>query len=96
MLDPWDLEVDLQGPKVSDGGAPIPSNSNNQPRGWISSASSSQNWELTLETCTPESISSIVSCPSSIMGATLECPTKHATRLGLMKGTGVTSGQSFF
>ena len=67
-LDPWDLEVDLHKPKVRDGYAPIPSNSNNWPRGWISSASSSQNWELTLETCALESISAMVSCPSTSTG----------------------------
>ena len=95
MLDPWDLEVDLHKAKVRDGCAPIPSNSNNWYRGWISSASSSQNWELTLETCTLESISAMVSCPSINTGALLEHPTKHAIHSEFMKGTGATSGHPF-
>ena len=74
----------------------IPSNSNNQPRGWISSASSSQNWELTLEPCAQESISASVSHPSIITGASLEHPTKHAIGPGLRKGTGATSGHPLF
>ena len=96
ILDPWDLEVNLHEPKVRDGSVPIPSNSNTQPRGWIPSASSSQNWEFTLETCAPESVIAIVSCLSIITGALLEYPTKCAIGSGLMKGTGATSGHPFF
>ena len=73
----------------------VPSNSDNRPRGWISSASSLQNWELTLKTCEPESISAIVSCPSIITGASLECPTK-CYGSGSRKGTGATSGHPLF
>ena len=75
---------------------PVPSNSNNWPKGWISSASSSQNWEHTLETWAPESISVIVTYPSIITGASLECLTKCAIGSRLMKGTGVTSGCPLF
>ena len=96
MLDPWDLEVDLHEPKVRDGCTPVPSNSNNRPRVWISSASSSQNWKLTLETCALEAISAMVSCPLIITRASLEHPTKCAIGSGFMKGTGATSNHPFF
>ena len=50
VLDPWDLEIDLHKPEVWVGRTPIPSSSNNHPRGWICNGSSSQNVELLLET----------------------------------------------
>ena len=40
-------------------------------------------------------ISAVVSCPSIITRALLEHPTKWATRSGLRKGTGMTSGHPF-
>ena len=75
---------------------PVPSSSNNQPNGWIWSARSLQNWELTLDTWAPKSISAVASCPSTITGASLECPPKWAMWSGLRKGTGATSGHPFF
>ena len=75
---------------------PVLSSSNNWPNGWICSARSLQNWEFTLDTSAPKSISAVVSCPSTITVALLECPTKWAMGSGLRKGTGVTSGHPFF
>ena len=67
---------------------PVPSSSNNWPNGWIHSARSLQNWELTLDTWAPESISVVISCLSTITGASLECPTKQAMGSGFRKGQG--------
>ena len=69
---------------------PVPSGSNNWLNSWICSASSSQNWGLTLDTWAPKSISAVVSCPFIITGALLEHPTNWAMGSGFRKGTGVT------
>ena len=53
---------------------PIPSSSNNWPRGWICRVRSLQNWALMLNIWPPKSIKAVTSCPSIITGASLECP----------------------
>ena len=42
---------------------PVPSNSNNLPRGWICKVRSSQNWELMLKIWAPELINAGHSLP---------------------------------
>ena len=86
------LKIDLHNTKVWDGRTPVPSNSSNLPRSWNCSARSLQNWELMPETQAPESINAVVSCPSTITGISLECPTMQAIGSGLRKGTGATPG----
>ena len=58
--------------------APIPSSSNNWPRGWICKVRSSHNWVLMFETWAYESIKAATSCPSIITGASLEHPIRCA------------------
>ena len=53
---------------------PVPSSSNNWPNSWICSARSLQNWELTLDTCAPESIRVVISCLSTITGPHSNAP----------------------
>ena len=87
---PQNLEVYLQKSEVWDGWTPIPSSSNNQPRGWICRVSSLQNCTLMLKTWAPESIKAVTSCPSIITGASLEHPIRCAMGSGLRNGTGAT------
>ena len=75
---------------------PVPSSSNNWPRGWIHSVRCPQNSEVMLETWAPKSISVVISYPSTITGALLECPNKWVMGSGLRKGTGMTSSHPFF
>ena len=92
---PWNLEVYLHNPKVWDGCTPIPSSSNNWPKGWICRVSSLQNWALMLNTWAPELIKAVTSCLSIITGASLECPTRCAMRSGLRNGIGATCCHAF-
>ena len=67
---------------------PVPSSSNNWPKGWICNARSSQNLVLMLDTWVPKSIEVVVSCPCMITGGSLEWPTNQATGSGLRNGAG--------
>ena len=65
---------------------PVPSSSNNQPRGWISRSNSSQNFTLMVDTCAPKSTKIVTSHPSTTTGASLARPTNCATRSGFRNG----------
>ena len=56
----------------------VPSSSSNLSKGWTFRAICLQNPELTLETCAPELINAITFCLSTMMGASLDCPTRWA------------------
>ena len=92
---PQNLEVYLHISKVCDGCTPIPSSSNNWPRGWTCKVRSSHNWPLMLETWALKSIKAGTSCPSVITGASLEYPIRCAFGSGLRKGIGVTCCHPF-
>ena len=71
---------------------PVSSSSNNLPRGWICKVICSQNPELMLEFCAPESINAVTFCLSTITGASLDHPNRWATGSGFKKGmTGAAS-----
>ena len=61
---------------------PVPSNSNNLPKGWNFRVIYSQNPELMLETCAPKSINAVTLCPSTITEALLDHPTRQARGSG--------------
>ena len=67
---------------------PVPSSSNNWPRGWISRSNSSQNFALMVDTCAPESTKAVTSHPSTTTGASLARPTNRATGSGFRNGIG--------
>ena len=69
---------------------PIPSSSNNWPKGCICRVSSLQNWAHMLNTWVPESIKAVTSHPPIITGASLEHPTRCAMGSGLRNGIGAT------
>ena len=71
---------------------PVPSISNNLAKGWTFRVRCSQNLELMLETCAPESVNAVNLCPSSITGTSLDHPTRWAMGSGFKNGmTGVAS-----
>ena len=70
----------------------VPSSFSSLSRGWTFRAIHSQNSELTLETCAPESISMITFCLLMIIGTSLDCPTRWATGSRSRKGmAGISS-----
>ena len=66
---------------------PVPSSSSSLSRWWTFRAISSQNLEITLETCAPRMINAITFCPSVVTVASLDCPNRQAIRSGFMNGT---------
>ena len=92
---PQNLEVYLHKSEVWDGCAPIPSSSNNWPRGWICRVRSLQNGAFMLETWAPKSIKAVTSCPSIITGDSLEFPIRHAMGSGLRNAIGETCCHPF-
>ena len=68
---------------------PIPSNSNNQPKGWISRPRSLHSCALMFHTCAPKSTKSVTSCPFTTTGASLAHPTNHTTRSEFRNRMGV-------
>ena len=88
---PWNLEVNFHKSKVWDGCTPVPSNSNNWPRGWMCRVRSSQNWVLILNTWVPKSIKTVTSCLSTTTGALLEHPTNCAIGSGFKNRAGTIS-----
>ena len=65
---------------------PVPSSSNNWPRGWILRSNSSQNFALMVDTCAPESTKAVTLHPSTTTGASLARPTNCTTRSGFRNG----------
>ena len=96
ISNPQNLEVNLHKSKVWEAAPPVPSNSNNWPRGWICRARSSQNWALILDTWVPKSIKAVTSCLSTTTSASLECPTKCTIASGFRNGKGATSCHPLF
>ena len=68
---------------------PVPSNSNNGPKGWISSPNSLHSCALMFDTCAPKSTKAVTSQLSMTTGASLAHPTNHATGSGFRNGIGV-------
>ena len=68
---------------------PVPSNSNNWPKGWISRPNSPHNCVLIFYTCTPKSTKAATLHPSTTTVVSLACPTNHATGSGFRNGIGV-------
>ena len=65
----------------------VPSTSSSLSRGWTFRVLHLQNPELTLETCAPELINAVTFCPVTMMGASLDCPSRWAVRSGFKNGT---------
>ena len=74
---------------------PVPSNSNNWCKGWISRPRSSHNCMLIFDTCAPKSIKVVTSHPSMTTGALLACPTNHATGSRFRNGMDAMPFHSF-
>ena len=64
----------------------VPSSSSSLSRGWTLRVIHSQNPELKLETCAPESINTVTFYTSTMMGASLDCPTMWAIGSGFKNG----------
>ena len=70
----------------------VPSSYSSLCRGWTFRTICLQNHELTPETCTPKSVNVITFCPSTMMGVSLDCPTRQVIGSGFRKRmAGVTS-----
>ena len=67
---------------------PVPSNSNNRPKGWISRPNSSHSCALIFDTCAPKSTKAVTSQLSTTTDASLAHPTNCATGLGFRNGIG--------
>ena len=67
---------------------PVPSNSNNWPKGGILRSNSSHSCALILDTCAPESTKAVTSLPSMTTDASLARPTNHATGSGFRNRIG--------
>ena len=65
---------------------PVPSNSNSLSRGWTSRNKISRNPKLILEPWAPKWINAVTFCPSMIIGASLDHPTRWATGSGFQNG----------
>ena len=65
---------------------PVPSSSNNRPRGWISRSNSSHNFALMVDTCAPKSTKAVTLHPSTTTSASLARPTNCATGSGFRNG----------
>ena len=85
---PQNLEVYLHKSEVRDGCTPVPSNSNNQPKGWISRPRSSHSCALMFDTCAPKSTKAATSCPSTTTGTSLAHPTNCAIGSGFRNRMG--------
>ena len=68
---------------------PVPSNSNNGPKGWILRPNSSHNHALMFDTCAPKSTKAVTLQPSMSNGASLVHSTNCATGSGFRNGIGV-------
>ena len=74
---------------------PVPFNSNNWPKGWISRPISLHSCALIFDTCALKSTKAVTSRPSTITCASLAHPTNHATGSGFRNGIGVISFHPF-
>ena len=84
---PQNLEVNLHKSEVRNSYTPIPYNSNNWPKSWISRSRSLHNCMLIFDTSVPKSIKAATLHPS--ITTLLACPTKCATGSGFRNGMGV-------
>ena len=75
---------------------PVPSNSNNWPKGWILRSRSLHNCALIFDTYSPKSIKAVTSCLSMTTGTSLTCPTRCTTRSGFRNGMGAIPFHPFF
>ena len=88
----WNLQINSTYPTYEMVSPLVLSSFSSLSWGWTSRAIHLQNTELTLETCAPELINRITFCPSTMIGASYDHPTRQAVMSGFRKRmAGVTS-----